>query len=35
MGKYKIDKNNRIIYQINTEIDTVFIISVKGHYSDK
>ncbi|MDO8952510.1 MAG: Txe/YoeB family addiction module toxin [Draconibacterium sp.] len=31
----QIDKKNRIIYQVNIEIDTVFIISVKGHYSDK
>jgi toxin YoeB len=31
----QIDKKNRIIYQVNVEIDTVFIISVKGHYSDK
>ena len=31
----QIDKKNRIIYQVNTEIDTVFIISVKGHYFDK
>jgi len=31
----KIDKKNRILYQINNQIVTVFIISAKGHYGDK
>ena len=31
----KIDKKNRIVYQINDQIVTVFIISAKGHYTDK
>jgi toxin YoeB len=31
----QIDKKNRIIYQVNNEIVTVFVISVKGHYGDK
>ena len=30
-----IDKKNRIIYFVNDEIATVFIISAKGHYGDK
>ena len=31
----QIDKKNHIIYQINNQIVTVFIISAKGHYRDK
>lgn len=31
----QIDKKNRIIYQVNDEVVTVFIISAKGHYRDK
>ena len=31
----QIDKKNRIIYQIDEEEVTVFIISAKGHYYDK
>jgi toxin YoeB len=31
----QIDRKNRIIYQVNEEVVTVFIISVKGHYGDK
>lgn len=31
----QIDKKNRILYQVNNDIVTVFIISVKGHYGDK
>ena len=31
----QIDKKNRIIYQVNAESNTVFIISGKGHYRDK
>ncbi len=31
----KIDNKNRIIYQVNEEVVTVFVISAKGHYSDK
>jgi len=31
----KIDKKNRIIYQVQENIVTVFIISAKGHYLDK
>ena len=26
---------NRIIYQVNDEVVTVFVISAKGHYGDK
>jgi hypothetical protein len=38
MERYQIvliDKKNRILYQINNQIVTVFIISAKGHYGDK
>ena len=31
----QIDKKNRIIYQVDNEIITVFIISIKGHYGGK
>jgi toxin YoeB len=31
----QIDKKNRIIYQVNDEEVTVFIVSAKGHYGDK
>lgn len=31
----QIDKKNRIIYSVNENIVTVFVISAKGHYSDK
>jgi toxin YoeB len=31
----RIDKKNRIIYQVNENIVTVFVVSVKGHYLDK
>lgn len=31
----QIDRKNRIIYQVNEEVVTVFIISAKGHYGDK
>ena len=31
----QIDKKNRIIYQVNDEIVSVFVISAKGHYEDK
>ncbi len=31
----RIDKKNRMIYYVNEEIVTVFVISSKGHYSDK
>jgi len=31
----RIDKKNRIIYQVNENIVTVFVVSAKGHYSDK
>lgn len=31
----QIDKKNRIIYQVNDEEVTVFIVSAKGHYADK
>jgi len=30
-----IDRKNRIIYQVNEDIVTVFVISAKGHYFDK
>jgi len=31
----QIDKKNRIIYQVDDDVVTVFIISVKGHYGSK
>ncbi|MDP2334985.1 MAG: Txe/YoeB family addiction module toxin [Bacteroidota bacterium] len=31
----QIDKKNRIIYQVNDEVISVFVISAKGHYGDK
>lgn len=31
----RIDKFNRMVYTIDEEIITVFIISAKGHYGDK
>jgi len=31
----RIDRKNRIIYQINEEIVTVFVLTAKGHYGDK
>ena len=31
----QIDKKNRIIYQVNEDVITVFIVSIKGHYNDK
>ena len=31
----RIDKKNRIIYQVNEDIVTVFVVSAKGHYQDK
>lgn len=31
----QIDKKNRIIYQVDDEVVTVFVITVKGHYGDK
>ena len=31
----QIDRKNRIIYQVNENVVTVFIISAKGHYGDK
>jgi len=31
----QIDKKNRIIYQVNDNLVTVFVISAKGHYGDK
>ena len=31
----RIDKKNRIIYQVNENIVTVFVVSAKGHYNDK
>lgn len=30
-----IDKKNRIIYYIDNQTETVYIISAKGHYGDK
>ena len=29
----RIDKKNRIIYMVNEEIVTVFVLTAKGHYS--
>jgi toxin YoeB len=31
----RINKKDRIIYQVNENIVTVFVISARGHYSDK
>lgn len=31
----RIDKKNRIIYQVNENMVTVFVVSAKGHYNDK
>jgi toxin YoeB len=31
----QINKKDRIIYQVNDEEVTVFIVSAKGHYADK
>ena len=31
----QIDRKNRIVYQVNENVVTVFIISTKGHYGDK
>jgi len=31
----QIDKKNRIIYQVNDKVVTIFVLSVKGHYGDK
>lgn len=31
----RIDKKNRIIYSVNEEVVTVFVISARGHYGDK
>jgi toxin YoeB len=30
----QIDKKNRIIYQVDEEVVTVFVVTVKGHYGD-
>jgi len=31
----RINKKDRLVYEINNEIVTVFVISAMGHYSDK
>lgn len=31
----RIDKKNRIIYQVNEETVSVIVVSAKGHYGDK
>ena len=31
----RIDKGNRLIYRIEDEMVTVFVISAKGHYDSK
>ncbi|MCF0058234.1 Txe/YoeB family addiction module toxin [Dyadobacter sp. CY356] len=31
----RLDRKNRIVYEVLEEIVTVFIIAAKGHYSDK
>ncbi len=31
----RIDKKNRIIYKIDEDIVTVFVVSAKGHYREK
>lgn len=31
----RIDKKNRIIYTVDENVITVFVLSVKGHYKDK
>ena len=31
----RIDKGSRLVYKIDEDIVTVFVISMKGHYGDK
>lgn len=31
----EIDQKNRIVYRVDEEVVTVFILSAKGHYGDK
>lgn len=31
----RINKSSRLIYRIEEEIITVFVVSIKGHYGDK
>ena len=31
----RIDKSSRLIYRIDDDIITVFVVSLKGHYGDK
>jgi toxin YoeB len=31
----RINSKDRIIYQVNEDVVTVFVISAKGHYNDK
>jgi len=31
----RIDKKNRIVYSVNEEVMTVFVISARGHYDEK
>lgn len=31
----RINKSSRLIYKIDNEIITVFVVSLKGHYGDK
>ena len=33
--KGRIDKGSRLVYKIDEDIVTVFVISMKGHYGDK
>lgn len=35
MWSRRLDKKNRLLYTINDEIVTVFVLSLKGHYDDK
>ncbi len=35
MWSRRLDKKNRLIYTINNDIVTVYIISLQGHYNDK
>lgn len=31
----RLDKKNRLVYEVIEEIVTIYIVAVKGHYSDK
>jgi toxin YoeB len=31
----RLDKKNRLVYEVIEEIVTIYVVAVKGHYSDK